>query len=152
MTSRPAGSTPAGSTSIAMGEPSSKKDAIQGIVDRWGGREEAFSEGFLAVPVSLLRNLASIGEYGITPTEAVFVLEVMSFKWGAEDPFPSYRSIAESMGVSEAYVRKIARRLEEKGFLNRRSRQGTTNKFDFSPLFEKIAELGEEDDEMELPF
>ena len=135
-----------------MENSSSEEASNQDIVKRWGGREEVFSEGFLAVPVLLLRNLSSIGEYGIAPAEAVFIFEVMSFKWGVEDPFPSYKRIAESMGVSETYVRKIGRRLEEKGFLNRRSRQGTTNKFDFAPLFEKIADLVNDDEEVDLPF
>lgn len=130
---------------------------VGGIVKRWGGDKSTFAEGFLAVPTILLKNLRTIGEYGLTPAELVFVLEVMSFKWGEEDPFPSYGRIADSMGVSEGYVRKIARKLEEKGFLRRKKREGMTNKFDLSPLFEEIADLGEETegqvfDDESLPF
>ena len=123
---------------------SNSQERTGDIVERWGGNKSVFAEGFLAIPTSLLRNLHTIGEYGLTPAELVFVLEVMSFKWGKEDPFPSYRRIADNMGVSEGYVRKIARSLEEKGFLKRKTREGMTNKFDFSSLFEEIAALGEE--------
>lgn len=135
----------------------SDKEGVGGIVKRWGGDKSVFAEGFLAVPTTLLKNLRTIGEYGLTPAELVFVLEVMSFKWGTEDPFPSYKRIADNMGVSEGYARKIARGLEEKGFLRRKKRDGMTNKFDLAPLFEEIADLGEEaegqvfDDES-LPF
>lgn len=99
--------------------------------------------------------MPTLGEEGITPAEVVFLLQVMSFKWDKEDPYPSYKTIAKQMGVSEPYVRKIARRLEEKSLLVRRTREGTTNKFDLTPLFEELSEIGseiEEERSTSLPF
>ena len=121
------------------------------LIRRWGNDESVFSDGFVAVPTLLLRNMSSLGDDGITPSEAIFILQIMSFKWGPEDPYPSYKRIADCMDISEAYARKIARSLDEKNLLARRRREGTTNKFDLSPLFEQLAEIGEEL-ESPLPF
>lgn len=110
------------------------------IVTRWGGHESVLNGGYLAVPTVFLKHLASIGKFGLTPAEALFVLEVMVFKWDKSAPFPSYRTIAERMGVSETYVRKLARSLEQKKYLRRIKRTGTTNLFDLQPLFDLLAE------------
>jgi DNA-binding MarR family transcriptional regulator len=125
------------------------------LIQRWGGDQSVFAEGFLGVPTILLQRMSDIGEDGITPTEIVFLLQIMSFKWDEEDPYPSYRRIAEQMGISEPYARKIARHLEEKNLLIRRKREGTTNKFDLTPLFEALSEIGSEIEEeraTSLPF
>ena len=109
----------------------------------------------MGVPTALLNRMSDIGEDGVTPTEMVFILQIMGFKWDEEDPYPSYKRIAEQMGISEPYARKIARNLEEKNLLIRQKREGTTNKFDLAPLFEKLSEIGSEIEEertTSLPF
>lgn len=121
-------------------------------MNRWGGGNVVFTDGFLAVPLILLRNLPDIGEYGITTTEFVFILQLMSFKWDARSPYPSYKRIADQMGVSKTYTKKIARKLEDKGLLKRRMQEGTTNRYDLSPLFDVLKDMGEEIDEDKLPF
>ena len=46
------------------------------------------------------------------------------------------------MGASEARTAgRYARSLEQKGYLRRTRRRGTTNKFDLEPLFEKVGAL-----------
>ena len=122
----------------------SQKASSKDIVSRWGGEDVVFTDGFLAVPLILLKNLQTVGEYGLSPTEFVFLLQLMTFKWDTNAPYPSYKKIAEQMGVSEVYVRKIARSLEEKKFLNRQQREGTTNEYDLQPLFDILKELGTE--------
>ena len=128
------------------------------IVSRWGGEDVVFTDGFLAVPLILLKNLSSLGNYGLSPIEFGFLLQLMTFKWDTRAPHPSYKRIAERMGVSEVYVRKIARALEENNFLKRHPREGMTNEFDLQPLFDILKELGEEIDKQkpepvdELPF
>lgn len=121
----------------------SQKASSRDIVARWGQEDVIFTDGFLAVPLILLENLPSIGQYGgLSPTELVFLLQLMSFKWDASAPFPSYKRIAAQMGVSEVYVRKLARALEDKQLLIRHAREGTTNEFDLRPFFEALKELG----------
>ena len=53
-------------------------------------------------------------------------------------PFPGYRAIAERMGMSVPYTRKIARSLEDKNLLKRQVRRGQTNRFDLTPLFKRL--------------
>jgi hypothetical protein len=54
-------------------------------------------------------------------------------------PFPGYKTIAQRMGVSVKYARKIAVDLESKKLLRRVVRIGTTNRFDLTPLFDALA-------------
>ena len=91
------------------------------IVKRWGGDKAVMHEGFVAVPTAFLMYLPSLGEYGLTPAEALFIIEIMAFKWDARSPHPSYKTLAARMGVSLAYVRKLARSLEQKKLIIRMS-------------------------------
>ena len=74
----------------------------------------------------------------LTPAETLFVIQLMSWKWDASAPFPGYGAIAERMGLSVAYTRKIARSLEGKNLLRRQVRRGQTNLFDLTPLFRRL--------------
>lgn len=109
------------------------------ILRRWGGKQAILAEGFLAVPTTFLKYFGSL-EPSLTPAEALFVLELMVYKWDERSPFPGYRAVAERMGVSEAYTRKLARGLQTKGYLVRQARVGRTNRFDLQPLFDRLAE------------
>jgi hypothetical protein len=115
-------------------DPAPKRD----IVTRWGGEAAIMSNGYVAVPVQFLMNYAAMKPYCLTVPEAMFVVQVMAFKWDEKAPFPGYKKVAARMGISEAYARKLARSLEGKGFLRRVARVGSTNAFDFQPLFEKL--------------
>lgn len=112
---------------------------------RWGGHERIFEDGYVAVPVTFLKYMDQMAPYVLTPAEALFVIQLMAFKWDGSDPFPSYGTIAERMGISDGYARKLARRLESKGFIDRKERQGRSNAFDLSGLFEELAEQIRED-------
>jgi hypothetical protein len=113
------------------------------LLVRWGGKRAILAEGFVAVPTTFLKYFGSM-EPGLTPTEALFVLELMVYKWDKRSPFPGYKAVAERMGVSEAYARKLARGLQTKGYLNREVRVGRTNRFDLQPLFERLAQHAEQ--------
>ncbi len=63
----------------------------------------------------------------------------MVHKWDARLPYPAYRTIAERMGISSVYARRLARKLVMKGYLNRRLRVGRTARFDLQPLFDQLA-------------
>jgi DNA-binding transcriptional MocR family regulator len=63
----------------------------------------------------------------------------MEFKWDSNDPYPSYKVLAQRMGVSDKLVRRHAQSLEIKGYLRRKQRIGDTNLFDLTPLFDALA-------------
>lgn len=108
--------------------------AKHSVVERWGGYEAILAEGFVPVPRVFLR----FAEKVLTPAETLFVIQLMSWKWDASAPFPGYGAIAERMGLSVAYTRKIARSLEGKNLLRRQVRRGQTNLFDLTPLFRRL--------------
>ena len=108
--------------------------AKHSVVERWGGYEAILAEGFVPVPRVFLR----FAEKLLTPAETLFVIQLMSWKWDASAPFPGYGAIAERMGLSVAYTRKIARSLEGKNLLRRQVRRGQTNLFDLTPLFRRL--------------
>jgi hypothetical protein len=110
------------------------------IVTRWGGRRELFDDGFVAIPSRFMEYRAAMMPHRLTPTEALFIIDLMAHKWTAADPYPGYRRLAKRMGKTEGYVRKLARALEIKGFLTRVPRVGSTNEFDLEPLFKKLSE------------
>lgn len=108
------------------------------VQTRWGGDPAMLSRGFVGVPILFLENHAALTPYRLNPAEAVFVISLMAHKWDDRAPFPGYKRIAQWMGKSESYARKLARDLEIKGLLKRRERIGYTNEFDLTPLFAAI--------------
>jgi len=63
----------------------------------------------------------------------------MVYKWDEQAPFPGYKALADRMGVSEVYARKLGRSLNAKGHIRRQPRVGQTNLFDLQPLFDRLA-------------
>ena len=63
------------------------------LVARWGGHEGLLArpEGWVGVPDAFLRQYARLKPYGLTVGEAMFVLQLMAYKWSDEAPFPSLR-------------------------------------------------------------
>jgi hypothetical protein len=119
---------------------SDKPEAVdRDLLTRWGGRPEILADGFVAVPTTFLKYLGTLRP-SLTPTEALFVLELMAYKWDERAPFPGYKALAERMGVSDVYARKLARTLQAKGYLKRLVRVGQTNRFNLQPLFDKLAD------------
>lgn len=108
--------------------------------ERWGGNSALFSEGFLSVPNRFLRRYASL-KPPLTPGEALFVLQLMTFKWERAAPFPAYRRIARAMGVTDKMARRYAQGLQKKGYLIRQFQERAPNKFDLTGLFEALAEI-----------
>ena len=121
--------------------PVSAETTDKKLGQRWGGHESLFAkpEGWVGVPVAFLRLYGSLKPYQLTVAEAMFVVQVMAYKWSAKAPFPSYGTIAKRMGVSTKMVQRYARQLEEKGYLRRLARIGTSNAFDLQPLFDALA-------------
>ena len=100
------------------------------LAARWGS-QLIFDEGYVAVPAAFLRNYTRLE---LSNSELVFILQLMSFKWNENAPFPSYKTVAQRMGITTEMARRHAKSLEEKGLLKRVKRTGQSNAFDLRPL------------------
>jgi hypothetical protein len=118
-------------TNLEVGYP--KRSATE----RWGGKGSLFSEGFLSVPNKFLRRYASLNP-PLTPGEALFVLQLMTFKWERAAPFPTYKRVAQAMGVTDKMARRYAQGLQRKGYLVRQFQDRAANKFDLTGLFDAL--------------
>ena len=107
---------------------------------RWGNHKDLFTRGFLVVPHRFLHHY-SLLDPPLTTGEALFVLHLMSFKWDRELPFPSYKLLAQRMGVTDKAVRRYAQALDRKGYLQRHYRKRAPNRFDLTGLFDALASL-----------
>jgi DNA-binding transcriptional regulator YhcF (GntR family) len=107
------------------------------IADQWGETVGIFKAGFLSVPTRFLRGYA-LTKPSLSTEEAMFLLQLMTFKWGVDQPYPSLPRIGRMMGVSARTASRYASTLEKKGYLKRVQREGTTNQFDLTGLFERI--------------
>jgi len=123
------------------------------LAARWGKHHSLFSrpEGWVGVPDFFLRGHANLKPFALTASEAMFVLQLMAFKWTEDDPFPSYTRLATRMGVTVKQVRRIARSIEAKGYLKRVGRIGNSNKFNLQPLFDALATAHREEAERKNP-
>lgn len=74
----------------------------------------------------------------ISNSEAMFIVQLMSWKWDEKKPYPGFKTVAKRMGISATQARAHARSLENKKYLKRIMRVGTTNRFDLTPLFQAI--------------
>lgn len=87
------------------------------------------------MPAAFLRYYIRLG---LSSQEAMFILQLMSFKWTEKAPFPSYKTLAERMNVSVEMARRYAKQLEEKKLLQRVKRTGQSNAFDLRPLTQAL--------------
>jgi len=97
-----------------------------------------FENGYVPVPTLFLELYGRLRPTGLTSGEALFVLQLMSFKWDDHAPFPGYKRIALRMGITDKMVRRYAQNLELKGYLIREKRIGQSNRFDLTPLFDAL--------------
>ena len=111
---------------------------------RWG-HDSLFERGYVPTPTSFLRLYAKLKPFPLSVGEAMFILHLMGYKWDSKAPYPSYKTIAEQMGVSDKLVRKHAQSLEVKKFLKRVERAGRTNQFDMTGLFDALADAVEKE-------
>lgn len=113
---------------------------------RWK-HEKLFQQGYVAVPITFLQHYAKLQRFGgLTHSEAMFVIQVMAFKWDERAPFPSYATLAKRLGTSVKTVQRQAKVLEEKGYLRRESRRGLSNSFELTPLFDALVEAVEREE------
>ena len=77
----------------------------------------------------------------LTNAQAMLVIHLIRHKWDAAPPFPGFTTLAKRMVISTTAARAHARSLENKGYLVRQMRVGTTNKFDLSKLFTALEKM-----------
>jgi DNA replication protein len=113
-----------------------KRTARWEISKRW--TPDLVEDGYTGISGTFLEHYASLG---ITSSEAMLIIHLISYKWDQKHPYPRFALIASRMGMTETAVRGHARRLEKKGLLHRIKRPGTSNEFDLSPLFKKLEQI-----------
>ena len=112
------------------------------VAERWTGRLAA--AGWTPVSDFFLANYHRVG---ITHTEAMVIVHLVSFKWDRNAPFPSLKTIAKRMGITPPSVRTHLRSLENKRILLREMQIGQTNKFHLDGLFKILEDLMAKDEE-----
>lgn len=106
------------------------------IEDRWS--ESVAEGGWSAVPNLFLDSYA---ELGLSPTEAMVIIHLMSFKWDDKLPFPSVATLKSKLGLSDSRLRVLLRGLEAKQVVERVRRKGRSNEYAFDGLISKLEQL-----------
>lgn len=106
---------------------------------KWAAELE--SDGHVQISTFFLENYHRLKPYSLTHGEAMFVVHLMQHKWGAEAPYPGYKTIASRMGVSDKTARRLAKSLEDKKYLFRELRESNTNLFHLDKLMSALVSL-----------
>jgi hypothetical protein len=135
------GTSPSSPTSRPIPIKANSSDSGYKIAVRFG--DQVLQAGFTSVPNLVLNHYA---ELGITPAEMLFTIHMWQFRWTERDPYPSLTTIADKMDVSWRQAHRYAKSLEEKGFLNIKTRQQpgrgqVTSEYDFEPLIKAVVRL-----------
>lgn len=126
--------------------PRPNTKSMQQSVQRWGAA--AIDNGWSILPNTLLKYQYRLE---IDPVELNVILQILQYWWGAKDlPFPSQRTIAESMGRDRTTVQRVLKRLRDRGLIEAKVRLDPfkgqrSNYYCFDGLIAKIAELAEAD-------
>jgi hypothetical protein len=112
-----------------MKAKSKEVQATFAVSQRW--TPSLATKGFTPVATAFLEHYR---ELNITVAEAMLVVHILSHKWTDAMPFPSLTRLADLMGVSERYVRKMLKSLEGVHYLKRVYRTGTSSTYDLSGL------------------
>lgn len=99
--------------------------------------------GFVPIPMAFLRFATQISP-PLQPAEMLLVVVIQSHRWDSRLPYPSSRKLAEFMGCTDRYVRKLCAQLEANGYLNRRKGPGRSLEYDFGILFSKLEQKMQE--------
>lgn len=106
------------------------------VAKRWS--EALAEDGFVPVVNYFLEHYHELRPYSLTHGEAMFVIHLMSFKWGEDAPYPGYKTIAKRMGVTDKTARRYAQNLDQKKYLLREKRAGQPNKFHLDNLIKAL--------------
>lgn len=76
----------------------------------------------------------------ISTPEAMWIIQVMTWKLDRRMPWPSLRTIATRMGITRGRAQALARSLEHSGYIRRIAHPYETNAYDLMPLFRALEE------------
>jgi hypothetical protein len=127
-------STPLPKLKLAGEEVKLKRD----VASRW--TPKLAQAGWTPISTVFLHNYTKL-QPPITSSEAMLICQLMTHKWDKDRPYPGFKLIAERMGITHTAARNHARHLEQKNYVKRIKRVGTTNEFDLSPLFRALEAL-----------
>ena len=136
---------------FAVASDGSASTKITGVEARWPGR---LSKAFSTVSSYFLANYHRLrphpGARGLTSSEAMVVIQILDFKWSEAAPFPTLKTIATRMGISQRQVRSIVKQLEELEYLERvQVSDWSSNRFYFEGLYAALEKLMDEDNAKE---
>lgn len=111
---------------------------------KWG--RQVMDQGFCILPSLLFRAQSRLG---LKATHLTLILQLAEFWWYDDNlPWPKKETIARRMGLKEKQVQRIARDLEQRGYIQRNTRMTphgqTSNAYDLSGLVKKLQELAPE--------
>lgn len=110
---------------------------------RW---TEPLAKGWVPISSYFLANYHRLDQRrGFKPFEVVFLIHLLSFKWGSDAPFPSQETLALRMGMSSRRVRQISKDLEDAGYITVLRAPRVSNRYIFDGLFNALEELMTED-------
>ncbi|MEJ7638913.1 MAG: helix-turn-helix domain-containing protein [Singulisphaera sp.] len=81
------------------------------------------------------------GGLGLNPSQALTLIQLVSFKRDERMPFPSVGLLGSRMGISPQSVRKNLADLARRGLITKRLRRGRSTMFDLTPLFRRLEVL-----------
>jgi hypothetical protein len=126
-----------------INRPHKPKPPSEGVAARWtpllAHQWTPVSNYFLANYTRLPSPI--VGQRPLNPTEAMLLIQLISFKNGTSNPYPSAKTLARRLGMSDRAVRTSLGDLEARGLLKRIPDEGSTNQFDLSGLFSALETL-----------
>lgn len=127
-------------------EPKAAQDDKNSLTTKWG--KQTMAVGFTVLPSVLLRSQARLN---IKCNELAVLVHLIEHWWRPSAmPWPSKKTIAERLGVSDKTVQRAMVKLEKEKLIQRNSRYlktskgRTTNEYDLSPLVERLHGIAEE--------
>jgi Helix-turn-helix domain len=86
------------------------------------------------------------GARGLNSSEAMLIIQLVDFKWGADAPWTTVPLLAKRMGLTPRQVRATLRSLEQLGYVKRApSMTGGPNRYHLEGLFAALEKLMVED-------
>lgn len=110
-------------------------DVNQSIGNRW--TPALVKGGWTPVSTYFIDNYHRL-DPKFTSLEAMLVIHLIRHKWDERNPYPTFGTLSERMGISATATRNHARSLEKKGYLRRLMTKGSSNQFDLKPLFKAL--------------
>lgn len=112
---------------------------------KWG--KATMAANYTVVPSALIRGQARLG---INANDLAVLIHLLDHWWQAEAmPWPSKKTIAERLNVTQKTVQRAMKRLEDAKLIQRNERYHTTggrtsNEYDLTPLVERLKPIAEE--------